>query len=440
MMMSTLKFTVVTLLIGALSFNLSAQKYGPTPEDSLQCILNIQSYQTEYASKNYDAALPPWREVLKNCPQASLNVYIRGLVMMRYLIDKTTDPALKEARIDSLLMLYDKRLEYFNVKDKAELLYNKAIDIQNYRPDNHKAIFDAYKVAIDANKNIDLTVVAKIMLLARELYEKKELSVNDFTNVYTEMADIADIQIKATPDDTVKIALKAAIESAFLTTNAADCENLVKILGERFNASKDNAKVVETVVSLLQIKECTDSELYYEGVEAYNKLNPSPGASYGLARVFYSKNEKEKAMQYFKEATETETDVIKKSTYFCDFGSLMLKEGKKDAAITYAKRAIAVNPRNAKAYMLLGTAYASIEGCGDEEVRKRANYWVAVDQFIKAKQLDSSIAAEANKSINTYSQYFPTVNDAFFLNILDGEKYEVKCGPINETTIVRTKK
>jgi tetratricopeptide (TPR) repeat protein len=436
-MMKTLKITVVTLLIGVLSFNLSAQKYGT---DSLQCILNIQGYQTEYASKNFDAALPLWREVLKNCPQASQNIYIRGLVMMHYLIDKTTDPALREARIDSLLMLYDKRLEYFNVKDKADLLYTKAVEVQTYRPDNHKAIFDAYRVAIDANKNIELVAVAKIMLSARELYEKKELSVNDFTNVYTEMSNLAEAQVRATPDDTVKIAYKSAIESAFLTTDAADCENLVKVLGDRFNANKDNAEVVRTVISLLQTKECTDSELYYESVETYNKLNPSPTASYGLARVFYSKNDKEKAMQYFKEATDTETDAVSKSTYFYEFGGLMLKEGRKNEAITYAKRAIAVNPRNAKAYMLLGTAYAGVSGCGDDEVSKRAIYWVAVDQFARAKQLDPSIAAEANKSINTYSQYFPSVDDAFFLNILDGAKYEVKCGPINEVTIVRTKK
>ncbi|MDR2345321.1 MAG: hypothetical protein LBE18_04575, partial [Planctomycetaceae bacterium] len=237
--MKTLKFTIVTLLVGVLGLNLNAQKYGATPEDSIQCLLNLQSYDTEYKSKNYAAALPPWREVLKNCPKASQNTYIRGITMMRYLVDKTADPALKEARIDSLLMLYDKRLEYFNVKDKSEVLYTKAIEIQNYRPDNHRAIYETYKLAIDANKNIDLMAVAKIMLSARELYEKKELSVNDFTNVYTEMSDIAETQVKKTPNDTVKIALKAAIESAFLTTDAADCENLIKVLGERFNANKE---------------------------------------------------------------------------------------------------------------------------------------------------------------------------------------------------------
>ncbi|MDR1582009.1 MAG: tetratricopeptide repeat protein [Prevotellaceae bacterium] len=435
--MKTLKFTVFTLLVSVLSINLNAQKYGT---DSIQCILNIQGYRTEYMGKNYDAALPLWREVLKNCPQASQNIYIHGLTMMRYLIDKTTDPALKEARIDSLLMLYDKRFEYFNVKDKANLLYTKAIEIQNYKPDDHKAIYNAYKVAIEANKEIDLMAVGKIMLSARELYEKKGITVMDFTNVYTEMVSIAETQIKASPDDTVKIALKAAIESAFLTTDAANCENLLKVLGERFYANKNNAEVVKTVVSLLQTKECTDSDLYYEAVEAYNKLNPSPGASYSLARVFYSKNDKEKATQYFKDAVETETDLTSKSTYFYEFGGLFLKEGKKDEAISYAKRAIAANPRNGKAYMLLGTAYASIQGCGDDDVSKRAVYWVAVDQFVRAKQLDPSIAAEANKSINMYSQYFPSVDDAFFLNLLDGAKYKVECGPINETTIVRTRK
>jgi tetratricopeptide (TPR) repeat protein len=436
-MMRTLKLIVLTLLVSVFSLNVSAQKFG---KDSIQCILDIQGYTTEYRSKNFDAALPQWREVLKNCPQASQNAYIHGLTMMRYLINKTTDPALKEARIDSLLMLYDKQIEYFSVKDKAAFLHNKAKEIQNYRPDDHKAIYEAYNIAIKGDKNIDLMSVAKAMLSARELYEKKELSQEEFTDIYTEMADIAELQVKATPDDTVKIALKAAIESAFLTTDAADCENLVKVLGVRFNAHKDNAETVGMVVNLLSKKECTDTELYYAGVEAYNKLNPSPGASYGLARVYYSKNDMDKAMQFFKEATDTETDPENKSKYFYEFGSLLLKEGKRNEAINYAKRAINASPRNGRAYLLLGTAYAGLQGCGDDEVGKRAIYWVAVDQFIRAKQLDPSIAAEANKSINTYSQHFPTVDDAFFLNILDGQKYEVKCGPVNENTIVRTKK
>ncbi|MDR1897872.1 MAG: tetratricopeptide repeat protein [Prevotellaceae bacterium] len=440
--MKTLKFAFLILLTSLFHVDTNAQKYG---KDSIPCLLNLQGYAPEYKNKNYDAAIPQWREAFKYCPpDASQNFYIHGVVLMNYLIDKTTDPVLKEGRIDTLMMLYERRLEYFKVKDKAGLLYRKAVDYQTYRPNKEKEIYNAFLDAIKEDKNnIDLAAVVNVMLTARSMYEKKEMDIISFTNTYTEMLEIAELQIKATPDDTVKRAIKAGIEGAFLTTDAANCENLNKVLGERFRANKNDADVVKMVVSLLSSKECTDSELYYEGVEAYNKLNPSPTASYGLARMYYSKNDKEKAEQYFKEAVESETDAESKSKYYQEFASLLLKEEKVSQTISYARQAIAAFPKNGKAYFLLGTAYATYAGsanCGDDEVSKKAIYWVAVDQLMRAKQIDPSLAAEVNKSINIYSQHFPLQADAFFLNILDGDKYQVKCGLINESTIVRTRK
>lgn len=441
--MKTLKFAIVAILLSAFGLSVNAQKFGKTPEDSLQCVITLNNYQNEYKSRNYDAALPYWRDVFKHClPAASENFYINGVVLMSNLINKTTDKELKEARIDTLMMLYDRRIEYFpKNKTNADLLYRKAAYLERYRPDNKKDIYDAYLAAVKANKSkVDLFAAGKVMVAAREMFESNQMSIEDFTNIYTEMMDVAEVQTKAAPDDTVKQSIKAGIEGAFLTTDAANCDNLNKVLGERFAANKDDAEVVKMVVALLTTKECTTSELYYEGVEAYNKLNPSPSASYGLARMYYSKNERERAMQYFKEAVETETIAEDKSKYYQEFGGLLLKEGNVSQAISYAKQSIAANPRNGKAYLLLGTAYGGVSGCGDDEVAKRSVFWVAVDQFAKAKQLDPSLATEANKSINMYSQHFPTQADAFFLNILDGEKYQVKCGPINEWTIVRTKK
>ena len=441
--MNTLRLTIFTLVTCLVGVNVNAQgKYGKTPEDSIKCLLNIQAYQTEYKSGNFENALVPWRQIYNDCPKASQNFYIHGLRMMRDLIGKTNDQKLKEARIDTLLVLYERRMEYFRLKeaDKSELLYNRAIDIQNYRPDNNKAIYDAYLIAIEHNKNIDLMAAAKVMLAARTMFEKNEMSLEAFTNVYTKMSELADKQVQAAPDDTILPAVKAGIESAFLTTDAANCENLTKVLGARFNANKEDVETVKLVVSLLSTKECTEIPLYYESVEAYNRLKPSPEASYGLARMYYSKNEKEKAIQFFKEAVERETDALNKSKYYQEFGALYLKEKQVNQAITYARQSVAANPRNGKAYFLLGTAYGQVSGCGDEPVSKASVYWVAVDQFVRAKQLDASLSDEANKSISMYSQHFPLQTDAFFLNILDGETYQVKCGLINESTKVRTRK
>ncbi len=55
---------------------------------------------------------------------------------------------------------------------------------------------------------------------------------------------------------------------------------------------------------------------------------------------------------------------------------------------------------------------------------------------MKAKQVDPSVADEANNLIKTYSLHFPTKEDAFFRSIVDGAT--VKIGDwINETTKAR---
>ena len=56
--------------------------------------------------------------------------------------------------------------------------------------------------------------------------------------------------------------------------------------------------------------------------------------------------------------------------------------------------------------------------------------------FRKAKSVDPSLAEEANKLIDTYSQYYPKKEDAFFHNVTEGSSYTVG-GWINRTTKVR---
>ena len=55
---------------------------------------------------------------------------------------------------------------------------------------------------------------------------------------------------------------------------------------------------------------------------------------------------------------------------------------------------------------------------------------------VKARNVDPSIADEANKAIATYSSYFPTLERLFFNEIKEGSSYNVGCW-IGETTIVR---
>ena len=119
-----------------------------------------------------------------------------------------------------------------------------------------------------------------------------------------------------------------------------------------------------------------------------------------------------------------------------------LKLAKKQyaAAKTNALEALKINPNNGAALLLIGRAYASYSpSYGEDDFDHASVFWVAVDKFQRAKQVDPSVAEEANKLISTYSPHFPNKDEAFFRSVTDGAT--VKIGDwINETTTARFRK
>ncbi|MDR2938277.1 MAG: hypothetical protein LBU92_04990, partial [Prevotellaceae bacterium] len=70
------------------------------------------------------------------------------------------------------------------------------------------------------------------------------------------------------------------------------------------------------------------------------------------------------------------------------------------------------------------------------DFEKRTVYWVAVDCYEKAKQVDPSLTETADKYIVVYKQYYPSKEDIFFYNFERGQAYTLNCW-INEKTSIR---
>ena len=114
--------------------------------------------------------------------------------------------------------------------------------------------------------------------------------------------------------------------------------------------------------------------------------------------------------------------------------------GNYETAKKYALKSAELNPESGYPYLLLGNIYAAgNKTCGEKEFEHKAIYWAAVDQFIKAKQVDPELTDEANNFIEAYSPHFPNQEDAFFEGYNNGDTYTIGCW-INETTTVRTTK
>ena len=60
--------------------------------------------------------------------------------------------------------------------------------------------------------------------------------------------------------------------------------------------------------------------------------------------------------------------------------------------------------------------------------------------MLKAKNADPSMAEEVDKQIATYRQYYPLQSDAFMYDIVDGDRFQINCNGMSESTTVRTQK
>ncbi|MEE4214817.1 MAG: hypothetical protein V2I34_07095, partial [Bacteroidales bacterium] len=97
-------------------------KYGHN-EDSVNCRKNLSLYKTYYDQQNYEMALSFWRKAFFECPRSSSNLHLHGINMFKTLYTNTKE----RAYIDTIEMIYDARIKYFN--RKSYYLGRKGMDI-----------------------------------------------------------------------------------------------------------------------------------------------------------------------------------------------------------------------------------------------------------------------------------------------------------------------
>ena len=104
----------------------------------------------------------------------------------------------------------------------------------------------------------------------------------------------------------------------------------------------------------------------------------------------------------------------------------------------FAYKALEYRPDWGEPYIVIGKLYASSGPlCGpgrgwDSQIVT----WPAIDKFRKAKRVDPSVAAEANKWIAYYQKYMPSVEDIFQRQLNEGDSFRVGCW-IQESTTIR---
>ncbi|GAB4456661.1 MAG: hypothetical protein Fur0028_11350 [Bacteroidales bacterium] len=442
--MRKISFLIAVLLLSIGSISVTAQdeqggndpKYGSNPD---RCKMNLSLYVEFYRQKNYADAYPSWSIVFNECPKSSKNLYIHGPKIIWEKINSAKDPATKDKYADTLMLMYDRRIENFG--EEGKVLGYKGIDFYKLYPTKNKEALDILGKSIEKDgKSSDPASITILMKIAVNLYKEQKLQADQVLEYYNKCSEALTSQLEVKPNaENIKKA-QDNIDLALVNSGVASCDKIIPIFEAKYEANKDNIDMLKVILKLLARQECTDSKVYTQASEQLNKLQPSAFSAYSLAQLFVKKGEYSKAVEYYQQAIKLDSLNDKKAQYYYEMAIITgTKLGQPSAARNYANKAAELRKGWGKPYILIGQLYAqSAKDCGDDAYYQSLVYIAAVDKFIQARSIDADCADEANKLITSYSGMYPSKEDMFFHGDNEGKSYTIGCW-INESIKIKVK-
>lgn len=432
----------------------NGSKYG---KDSATCVMNLSLYHefykqwrhSGYQNSAINDAVKPWYWVFNNCPRSTENLYIDGAKMLQFRI-QSAPAAKRQKMIDTLMSVFDQRLEYFpneyrtNKSQKGEILARKGIALYQIDPGAYKEAYQYLKESVDLDKENSMgAAMFYYFRILSKMASEGQVDTMEVVNAYDRLSGYVNQQMQyyEAQNNSRKVSeyksIKGNIEFTFQPF--ANCKDLVRIYRKKFNSSPDDAAVLKKIISTLESKQCFENDLYFDANESLYKVDPQPQIAFLLGKLLLKQNKNSEALAYLEKST-----TIQDKDQLVDDYMLMAQtyQGMKRFSLAreMAKKALNVNPNYGMAYVLIGDLYAaSADNCGKNDVAKKAAYWVAVDKYMEAKHVEPDLADAMNKRIALYKQQFPSTEQLFFYNLKTGDHYKVECW-INENTIVRAYK
>jgi tetratricopeptide (TPR) repeat protein len=413
-------------------------KYGADSAARMDCA-NHLSTMSEFMKINlYSYALSSWKIVFDVCPASSKNIYLYGVKIYREYLIKEKDPERKKRLVDTLMMVYDRRIENFG--QEGLVIGRKGIDLLRYQQESIEEAYGYLGQSVELCKsNTEEAVLVTFMQTTNALFKMGKIEAQVVIDNYLVATDILEAILKKGPDERAQTAL-TNVETIFSESGAASCDDLVNIFTPKFEETPEDIEFLKKLTTLLSKQRCESTDLFASASESLYQVEPSSGAAYNLAKLFLVREEYQKAASYYKEAIGLEEDTDIKANLHYELALIeFTKFDQYSNSRSNALAAINLKSGWGAPYILIGNLYASsTKTCGENDFEKSCVFLVAVDKFIRARNVDESVAAEANELINKYSQYFPNVEDAFFYGFQEGQDYTVGCW-INESTTLRTR-
>ncbi|WP_026450382.1 tetratricopeptide repeat protein [Aequorivita capsosiphonis] len=428
--------TKLTLLFTVLLVSISGITFAQAPDD---CAISL-SYFTEPAKvKNYDAALPYYEKLIKECPDYNLAIYQYAVKMFEYFIDEKGD----KSKVKDLIKAWELRLQNFPAKTKegdvlstiAQIKFDNNIGSKEEQfnafdeafkkdPENFtsgKSLYAYFSLAVDL-QNSGEKDLQEIFNLYDVVSAKIDEQKNSLAAKLTPLMDkeeagtaLTDKEKRAKDVYENNLGVYATVEGSVSGKlgQLADCPNLIPLYEKDYEQKKNDVDWIKSASNRLDAKDC-DSPLSNKLAVRLHELEPSSTSAYLLGKQAEANGKASKALEYFNQAADLENDNAKKARIYYSIAENYRKKGSLSTARSYYNKMLDVKPSAGIAYYKIGSMYAdSANNCGTTVFEKRAMYWLAADMMEKAARVDGTVAGNAKAAANSYRQRAPQKSDIF---------------------------
>ena len=405
-------------------------RWGETPEERKENMLASSYLKEEIANRHFNSAAGYLQQLLAKCPAASENIYANGIKLYKDRVNRAETLAEKKMYVDSILLLYDIRLQHYAnhaKRGKVYILERKAREYLTYKGDDREGVAEAFETALAAQKEAGVVDPELVVIYFKNLCDDYQNDIVDAMTIVNTYDAYSPYFENIAPEQQQ---YKDQFEQCFGVSGAASCENIEKIFAKKLADNPNDELIVSQAYNLLARTGCT-TDFFFTVGEKYYSMQPSASVAMALAQGFQDKGAFDKANQYLREALAVEQSAEGREKLYVRIGILDMSTNNFASAVAAFRDAQAINPENAHAPFFLAQCYVNgAKNCSG--LAKDAIYWVAYDLIQKALPLlevsDPERVDAAKQLASAYRAAFPTAEECFFNEVAEGSSYTVNCG------------
>ena len=420
-------------------------------EDSVTCVENLRMFSTYAKNGAFKEAAEFWEKVYAECPASSRNIYLYGVEIIKKQIEEEKDSLQREALIDRLMEVYDNRIKYFGDDKRfptSWILGNKSRDYIFYRKEEIDArmVYGWLKESVYGQKEASSPDILSyfVQISNRLMKEDTVVTAEEFKYNYLLTSCYLDNALARSTDGTNAQYIKQVqdiLAYVYLSSGVAGSDTVQQMLSPQIEAHKQDTAFLKKTIGLLRSIKQQELPVYQDAVAHLSALIPTAESISNKALEAYKENNYKEAISLYQKAYDMAdtTRIEQRSQYLYRIAGIYAVQHDYVNARKILTKVIAENPHYGNSYILLAKMYVDDAHniYPEDAVLQQTVYYLAVDKLEKAKEMDESVAEEADSLINNYSGKFPSEKDIFMHMDLGKGKTITIGGWIQEKTVVR---